>query len=81
MSNNLPKVVLVVYIHVHSTKYNLYIKDPKLYHAHPSAHARLCMLFLKGIAGGLAALGRGTIQLKIHQENKDSIILVIDNVI
>jgi hypothetical protein len=36
---------------------------------------------LKGIAGGLTALGRGTIQLKIHQENKDNIILVIDNVI
>jgi hypothetical protein len=25
---------------------------------------------LKGIAGGLTALGRGTVQLKIHQENK-----------
>jgi hypothetical protein len=36
---------------------------------------------LKGIAGGLAALGRGTVQLKIHQENKDNIILVIYNVI
>jgi hypothetical protein len=32
---------------------------------------------LKGITGGLTALGRGTVQLKIHQEN---IILVIDNV-
>jgi hypothetical protein len=36
---------------------------------------------LKGIAGGLTALGRGTIQLKIHQENKENIILIIDNVI
>jgi hypothetical protein len=36
---------------------------------------------LKGIAGGLTALGRGTIQLKIHQDNKDNIILVINNVI
>jgi hypothetical protein len=36
---------------------------------------------LKGISGGLAALGRETVQLKIHQENKDNIILVIDNVI
>jgi hypothetical protein len=36
---------------------------------------------LKGIAGGLTALGRGTVQLKIHQENKENIILVIDNVI
>jgi hypothetical protein len=36
---------------------------------------------LKGVAGGLTALGRGTVQLKIHQENKDNIILVIDNVI
>jgi hypothetical protein len=35
-----------VYIHVHYSKYNLYLKDPKLYHAGPSAHARLCMLFL-----------------------------------
>jgi hypothetical protein len=25
---------------------------------------------LKGIAGGLTALGRGTVQLKIHQEKK-----------
>jgi hypothetical protein len=25
---------------------------------------------LKGISGGLTALGRGTIQLKVHQENK-----------
>jgi hypothetical protein len=33
---------------------------------------------LKGIAGGLTALGRGTVQLRISQEN---IILVIDNVI
>jgi hypothetical protein len=36
---------------------------------------------LKGIAGGLTALGRVTVQLKIHQENKDNIIVVIDNVI
>jgi hypothetical protein len=36
---------------------------------------------LKRIAGGLTALGRGTVQLKIHQENKENIILVIDNVI
>jgi hypothetical protein len=36
---------------------------------------------LKGIAGGITALGRGTIQLKTHQENKENIILVIDNVI
>jgi hypothetical protein len=36
---------------------------------------------LKGISGDLTALGRGTVQLKIHQENKDNIILVIDYVI
>jgi hypothetical protein len=36
---------------------------------------------LKGISGGLTALGRGNVQLKIHQEKKDNIILVIDNVI
>jgi hypothetical protein len=36
---------------------------------------------LKGISGGLTALGRVTVQLKIHQENKEHIILVIDNVI
>jgi hypothetical protein len=36
---------------------------------------------LKGIAGGLPALGRGTVKLKIHQENKENIILIIDNVI
>jgi hypothetical protein len=36
---------------------------------------------LKGIAGGLTALGRGTVQLKEHQDNKDNIILVINNVI
>jgi hypothetical protein len=36
---------------------------------------------LKGISGGLTALGRGTVQLKIHQEKKENIILVIDNVI
>jgi hypothetical protein len=35
---------------------------------------------LKGIAGGLTALGRGTVQFKIHQENKDNIILAIYNV-
>jgi hypothetical protein len=36
---------------------------------------------LKGIAGGLTALGRGIVQLKIHQENEENVILVIDNVI
>jgi hypothetical protein len=36
---------------------------------------------LKGIAGGLTALGRGTIQLKIQQENQENITLTIDNVI
>jgi hypothetical protein len=36
---------------------------------------------IKGISGGLTALGRGTVQLKKHQENKENIILVIDNVI
>jgi hypothetical protein len=36
---------------------------------------------LKGIVGGLTALGRGTVQLRINQENKENIILVIDNVI
>jgi hypothetical protein len=36
---------------------------------------------LKGIAGGLTALGRGTIQLKVHQGNKENIILIIDDVI
>jgi hypothetical protein len=36
---------------------------------------------LKGISGGLTALDRGTVQLKIHQENKENIILIIDNVI
>jgi hypothetical protein len=36
---------------------------------------------LKGIAGGLTALGRGTIQLKIQQKNQENIILIIDNVI
>jgi hypothetical protein len=35
----------------------------------------------KGIAGGLTALGRGTIQLKNHQENKENIILIRYNVI
>jgi hypothetical protein len=36
---------------------------------------------LKGIAGGLTVLGRGTVQLKIHQENKENIILITDNII
>jgi hypothetical protein len=36
---------------------------------------------LKGIAGGLTALGRGTVQLRITQENKENIILIIDTVI
>jgi hypothetical protein len=36
---------------------------------------------LKGIAGGLTSLGRGTVQLKIHQNDTDNIILVIYNVI
>jgi hypothetical protein len=36
---------------------------------------------LKGISGGLTALGRGTIQLKINKENNETTILVIDNVI
>jgi hypothetical protein len=36
---------------------------------------------LKGIAGGLTALGRGTVQLKIQQESQENIILIIDNVI
>jgi hypothetical protein len=36
---------------------------------------------LKGIAGGLTSLGRGTVKLKIHQENIENIILDIDNVI
>jgi hypothetical protein len=36
---------------------------------------------LKGITGGLTALGRGTIQLKIQQNNQETIILIIDNVI
>jgi hypothetical protein len=36
---------------------------------------------LKGIAGGLTALGRKTVQLKINQENKENTILIIDNVI
>jgi hypothetical protein len=36
---------------------------------------------LKGIAGGPSALGRGTIQLKIQQENQENIIMIIDNVI
>jgi hypothetical protein len=36
---------------------------------------------LKGIAGGLTALGRGTVQLKIQQENQENIILIVDNVI
>jgi hypothetical protein len=36
---------------------------------------------LKCITGDLTALGRGTVQLKIHQENKENIIFIIDNVI
>jgi hypothetical protein len=36
---------------------------------------------LKGIAGGLTALGRGTVQLKAPQENNENIILIIDNII
>jgi hypothetical protein len=36
---------------------------------------------LKGIAGDLTALGIGTVQLKIHKEKKENIILAIDNVI
>jgi hypothetical protein len=36
---------------------------------------------LKAIAGGLTALGRGKVQLKVHQENKENIILIIDNAI
>jgi hypothetical protein len=36
---------------------------------------------VKGIVGGLTALGRGTVQLKIQQENQEKIILIIDNVI
>jgi hypothetical protein len=36
---------------------------------------------LKVIAGGLTALGRGTIQLKINQTNKEPITLIIDNVV
>jgi hypothetical protein len=39
---------------------------------------------LKGIAGGLAALGTGNVQVKINQENKENkenMILIIDNAI
>jgi hypothetical protein len=36
---------------------------------------------LKGIAGGLSALGRGTIKLKVRQNDKEPIILIIHNVI
>jgi hypothetical protein len=36
---------------------------------------------LKGIAGGLIALGLGTVQLKINQTNKEPILLIINNVI
>jgi hypothetical protein len=36
---------------------------------------------LKGISGGLTTLGRGTVQLNIHQEKNKNIILIIDNVI
>jgi hypothetical protein len=42
----LPKVIFVVFIHVHYSIYVIYLKDPKVYHARASAHARLCMLFL-----------------------------------
>jgi hypothetical protein len=36
---------------------------------------------LNGISGGLTSLGRGPVQLKTHQENKENIILIIDNAI
>jgi hypothetical protein len=36
---------------------------------------------LKGISGGLAALGRGTIQLRVKQNEKEPIMLIIDNII
>jgi hypothetical protein len=36
---------------------------------------------LKGIAGGLTALVRGTIQLKIQQENQENLNLIIYNII
>jgi hypothetical protein len=36
---------------------------------------------LKRMAGGLTSLGKVNLQLKIHQENKENIILVIENVI
>jgi hypothetical protein len=36
---------------------------------------------LKCIGGGLTALSRGTIQLRIKQENQETTILIIDNVI
>jgi hypothetical protein len=36
---------------------------------------------ITGISGGLTALGRGNVQLKVHQENKENIILIIYNVI
>jgi hypothetical protein len=42
----LPKVIFVVYIHVHYSIYVIYLWILKLYHARPSSHARLCMLFL-----------------------------------
>jgi hypothetical protein len=47
----LPKVIFVVYIHVHYSIYVIYLWILKLYHARPCAHARLCMLFLKKIPG------------------------------
>jgi hypothetical protein len=42
----LPKVIFVVYIHVHYSIYVIYLWILKLYNARPCAHARLCMLFL-----------------------------------
>jgi hypothetical protein len=36
---------------------------------------------LKGIAGGLTALGRRTVQLRINQENQENTLLIIDNVV
>jgi hypothetical protein len=52
-----------------------YIKD----FIHQPTHIQNATL--KGIAGGLTALGRGTVQLKTNQENKENTILIIDNVI
>jgi hypothetical protein len=36
---------------------------------------------LEGIAGGLTALCRGTVQLKIQQENQENVIMILDKVI